>query len=1169
MERSIFQKLCAFLLALAILIPLGIFGVAASEDGSSSVTDKTIKDVREQLNAISYDDYIAEHAGVPRAAKPITIKGTDYNAEDTDAAVRVDTYDGVEALYFPDTGTVVWDVDSPSTARYSVLVKYYPVEGKSTSIQRIFRIDGKIPFAESRYITMPKVWKNVYEDGEILLGKKDSAEEYLEAAKSAGIEARVEERSNGTYIVYKMPEYWTPERAALVNDKVIRFFRTDIDGNELRNSMAQNPVWCDFELKDIDGFYTESFEFIFTAGKHQISLEAVNEPVAIESITLIPHEDLISYEEYLKSHSGASKGSDKIKIEAEYPFASSTQTVYPIEDRVSAITSPSDINRMIFNTIGGDKWQTSGQYLEYTFRPDSSGMYNIILRFKQSVLDGIFTSRVLYIYSDGAAEGSGGYYNGIPFKEATELLFNYSTDWQANALRYAIKTEDEKGNTVTEYRDVEFYFEEGVTYTIRFEVALGAMGEVVRQLHAALEKINNDYLTILKLTGAKPDPYRNYGFYRIMPDTILDLNVQSKRLQAIADELAKMAGVKSTSVGTIEKLVWLLNRMFGSEKEIARNLEQLKTYLGTLGTLLSDSKTQPLQLDYIQIQPAGDDLPKAKANFFESFFHEIASFFTSFFRNYDRMGATADEDELKDAVEVWMATGRDQAQVVRNLLNNDFTPNYGHPINLKLVAGSTLLPSILANSGPDVYVGLGEDSVINYAIRGALMNIEEYEGFNEMAINEDTREFNEAAMLVLGIDDAEGVHHYYGLPESQNFPMMFIRTDILSDLNIDIPRTWDDILEAVPVLQANNMQVGLSNDYKIFLYQMGSTLFADDGMRINLGSNTALDSFQMMCNMFTMYSFPYKYDFENRFRTGEMPIGIASYISTYNKLTVYATEIRGLWQFMPLPGIEDANGNINNVSVSTISAIVMISGCKNEAAAWDFMRWHAGAKCQSDYANEMAAILGDSAKHSTANLKAMQELPWTTEEYRNVELQFNNLASIPNYPGSYIIGRYTQFAFLDAYSNKKRKDPAQELQSYIKTINSEINKKRKEFGLETLEIGQTKASKRMDQVKGLINDITSSSAYSSAYDQLITSVRQAIRSEEASALIIVSGEVRELLKQLDPTGSTVQNEISAIKDREKCYGYEVYKYAGNIATRFHFVAEFLMDAGNAINADVD
>ena len=1168
MERTKFQRLCALFLAVLFIIPGGIM-VAAAEDNSpsQSVTDKTIADVKEQLNAISYEEYKQKYSDVKRATGEITINGTEYDKDNTTADVSVGTYDGAEALYTPGDGTVTWKVSVPETAKYSIIVEYYPNEGKSSSVQRIFRIDNSIPFSEARYITMPKVWKSVYTDGEFKVGKKQSADELLKAAADAGITARSETRDDGTYIIYTIPDAWTSDNAAVVEENVIRFFKIDVDDNEIRNSMKQSPKWCTVEMKDVDGFYSESFEFVFTAGEHVVSFEATNEPASIKAIRLVPHTDLSSYSDYSSKYAGEKKGSDKVKLEAEFPSASSTQTVYPVEDRTCAINSPSSTSHTVLNTIGGDKWQTSGQALEYTFKVNDSGMYNIVTRFRQNLLDGVYTSRALYIYSDGAAEGSKGYYNGIPFEEATELVFTYSTDWQSGALQYMVKSYNEKGALTTECHDLEFYFEAGVTYTIKFEVTLGSMGSVVRQITESLEAINGDYLDILQLTGANPDKYRDYGFYRIMPDTIIDLKRQADILEGIANDMAATAGVKSTNSATLNKIVVLLRRMHSSEDEIARNLDQLKSYLGTLGTLLSDVKTQPLQLDYILIQSADEAIPKAKANFFQSFAHEMSSFVMSFFRNYNRMGATSEDIDTDESVEVWLATGRDQAQVVRNLINNDFTPVYNVPVNLKLVAGSTLLPSILSGSGPDVYIGLGEDNVINYAIRGALMEIENCEGFYDLAINEKTRQFNEAAMLVLGIEDAEGDYHYYGLPENQSFPMMFIRTDILADLNLEIPKTWNDILEAVPVLQSQNMQIGLSTDYKIFLYQMGGTLFADDGMRINLDSNTALNSFQTMCNMFTMYSFPYKYDFENRFRTGEMPIGIASYIGTYNKLVVYATEIRGMWQFVPLPGIEDADGNINNVSVSTVSAIVMISGCNNVENAWSFMTWHVGADCQSDYANEMVAILGDSAKHSTANLNALSSLPWTTEEYKNVALQFSNLASIPNYPGSYIIGRYTRFAFLSAYNDKA--NPVTELLSYIPTINKEITKKRTEFKLETLATGQTKATKRMGQITALLDTLAKSSGYNSGYDEVIKDTNSVLKNKEAAAMMVLAEKYAELIASVDPTGTVASEEIASVRSSRGCASYEAYEYVKETATALYYIRQYLIDAANALNSYVD
>jgi hypothetical protein len=126
----------------------------------------------------------------------------------------------------------------------------------------------------------------------------------------------------------------------------------------------------------------------------------------------------------------------------------------------------------------------------------------------------------------------------------------------------------------------------------------------------------------------------------------------------------------------------------------------------------------------------------------------------------------------------------------------------------------------------------------------------------------------------------------------------------------------------------------------------------------------------------------------------------------------------------------------------------------------------------------MIAILGDSAKHATANMNALDELTWTQAELTEIKRQFSNLASVPNYPGAYIVGRYTNFAFLAAYNDME--DPSEELLSYINTINKEISRKREEFGLETLEIGQTLADKRIAEVSALLESFENRDAYASA-----------------------------------------------------------------------------------------
>lgn len=1021
-------------------------------------------------------------------------------------SARPVNYDGKNAVYSPSTGTIAWTLDLAAAGitepgLYSISLVYYPVEGKATSIEREFFINHEVPFAETRSITLVKRWESFLQSGSeytvmeatyVPSSKKIRNDPEKLQADLAAVKAEAEKiglstrySSDASSLLIAQPEIVTGEINAFLDQYGLRFFEQDDNRNELRPAMQQSPEWMTYTLRDSNGYYANDFGYWIDPGENgtiTVSLKGVNEPMALCGFILTPYTTYRSYEQYLADlkAGGASmvEGTDKIKLEGEYTTGTSTNVVYPVEDRASALTSPCDTTRTLLNTIGTEKWETSGQWVEYKFKVNASGLYDIYARFKQSYLDGLFVSRSLRIYTNyenldayKAAHGgkSAGYYNGVPFAEAAELRFDYGSNWQVTSFTNA----QNAGKKGQESQSFEFYFEKDVEYTITLEVTLGSMNENVIKLEAILNALNNDYLDIIKYTGSSPDPYADYEFIILMPNTIIDMIMQARALKELSAELKK--NTASTYTGICDKLADLLEKMGADEENIAPNLSNFKSYVGSLGTFLTDAKTQPLQLDYLTIQGRSEQAPKANGNFFVNLWHEIVGFVQSFFRDYNSMGAKKSDQSL-ESVNVWLAYGRDQAQVLRNLATNDFTTKTGIAVNLKLVTGGTLLPSILAGVGPDVYLGLGQADVINYAIRGALINIDDMEGFDEVAAN-----FNDAAMVVLRMDDENGDSHCYGLPETQLFPMMFIRTDILSGFdNINL-ETWDGLYTAQKDLKAKNMEIGVTTSYKMFLYQMGGELFADNGMRINLDSQVGLDSFEKMCNMFTEYSFPYSYNAANRFRSGEMPIVISDYTTLYNQLKVFATELDGCWTFVPLPGIVGEDGTINNCSVSSVTAAVMIKGKKNiernlygseaeyKAAlkeqygtAWEFTKWYTDAPCQVEYATEMVAIMGDSAKHSTANREALKAMPWTEAERKQVEAQFENLASIPNYPGYYYIDRYTNFAFLAAYNDGA--NPRTELRRYINTINKEITRKREEFNLETLEIGQTLVDKRSGQV---------------------------------------------------------------------------------------------------------
>ena len=1007
MRKSRFCRALSLLLAVLMAMGCFVLPAAAAEEGSVVGTGTTLAELRELLNAISYEEYLEKNANVPVATKSVTVNAADYLASETDATVEVVTnYEGStgKSLFIPDTGTVSWKVKVPETGKYGVSVKYYPLieyttkdgvthEGKSASIERTFLVNGKVLFDESRIISMTKVWSNTY----------------------------FEDIAGQTEYTYGTSE-GDPQ------------FRQDINGNDIRPAAYMNPEWREYVFEDSSGYYSGGLQFCFEKGDNIISLRAVREPVVIESITLFPLEETNTLEQYVQTVGGSesSVGAATVYIDAEKPYKFSDDAIYPINDRTSALTYPQKHDAQPLNTIGGkETYKTAGQWVSYEFEVEKTGWYTIASRYKQDDLPGMFTSRIIKI--DGE----------VLYEEAYAARFDYSKDWVVENMN--------NGET-----ELKFWFEAGKTYELTVEVGLGNMDDTLRTIENVLTAINNDYLEIIKLTGATPDKYRDYQFSRVMPQVLVDFVKQSRVLNRVSEELVLLCGTKGSHVATLDKISILLEKMGQDESTIAGSLKSFKTYIGSLGTWLNDSRSQPVQFDYFLIVPEEAELPKAKENFFQAIWYEIKLFVASFFVDYSSMGATSESSE--DAVEVWLTAGRDQSLVIRNMVDSMFSPKTNIGVDVKLVAAGTLLPSVLSGMGPDSFIGIGASDVINYAIRSAVLPLDGYEGFEELMESE----FTAAARVPLTLYDYNAetgvtTETVYGLPETMAFSMLFYRKDILADLGIEVPKTWDDVLAAVTVLQANNMEIGLQRDYDVWLYQMGGERYADHGMRTGIDSNTALEAFEYYCRFYTMYSFPPTFDASNRFRTGEMPIVISNYTAMYNTLTVFATEIQGLWDFDVMPGYVRADGTFDNSAMAGIGALVMMDGCDNTQNTWEFMKWFVGHEAQSSYCNQLITTIGPAAKHATANRKALADMAWTSGELDVLLKQFDNIAVIENHPGGYIMDRYIGFAFLDAYN--KGKEPVEQLRSYITAINKEITRKREEFDMDTLELGETLASR--------------------------------------------------------------------------------------------------------------
>ncbi|MGN0507198.1 MAG: extracellular solute-binding protein [Lachnospiraceae bacterium] len=816
--------------------------------------------------------------------------------------------------------------------------------------------------------------------------------------------------------------------------------RTDNQGNEIRPAQIEVYEWQTAYCKDDMGYVVEPYQFYLEAGKNTITFVGVNEPMVLRKLTVSGVDAPVSYEEYHAQGGAPAKGQGLTylnKIQGEAAVRRSESSLYAKYDKASAGTQPYSVMNTILNYTGGDAWRTSGQWIEWEFSVPEDGYYNIMIKGRQNYSRGSVSCRSVYI--DGA----------IPFEEMKEIGFAYDTDWSCLML--------------ADDQDVpyEFYLTAG-THTIRLEATLGGMGAILEDLQNSTYRLNQIYRKLLVYTGASPDKYRDYHIETVYPELMEAMELEYKRLYKIVDDTVAYTGQKADKIASAQTVAQQLERFVDRPEKITVEFTTFKDNITALGTAILNMSEIKLDIDYLVVCGTETAPEKDKSNFFDKMVHEVKAFVASFIVDYNSVGDVyGDEEEI---VTVWITSGRDQGTILKTMIDDTFTPDTGIKVNVEIVDAGAILSAVMAGRGPNVILSVGADQPVNFALRGAAEDITQFADYEEVLAP-----YTESSYRQYRLGE-----HIYAVPETQTFSVMFYRTDVLEELGLGIPQTWQELIEMMPTIQGNSMSVGIpsaagssttasantsiaSNTpdltlYFSLLFQNGGDLYNEAGTKTRVNDEAGVKAFDDYTRYFTDYGIPQVYDFVSRFRSGEMPIGIAPY-STYNTLMVSAPEIRGLWEFGLLPGTErvDENGNIyiDRSDFITGSATMMVrtadEGLKQKA--WEFMKWWAKAETQVRFGREIEALLGSSARYATANREAFTQLSWSAEDIKVLNEQWDWTVGIEEVPGGYYTGRHITNAIRKVIINHE--DPRETIIDYVITINEEITKKRKEFGLPT------------------------------------------------------------------------------------------------------------------------
>ncbi|MBR4726164.1 MAG: extracellular solute-binding protein [Lachnospiraceae bacterium] len=870
------------------------------------------------------------------------------------------------------------------------------------------------------------------------------------------------------YIEYAVPEsHGVPaERSVIINDVVpfedaqnislTRIWKdggekkVDNQGNEIRPSQVEEFSWQSTLISDDRGYESAPYKFYFDAGVNTITFGGENEPLLIGNVKLVAVNKGFTYADYVQQNAGKASnvtGFEK-KIQGEDSTFRSESSLYAKFDRSSPTTEPNSVTYTKLNYVGGDAWKTNGQWIEWPVTIEQDGFYEITIKARQNYSRGNVSNRKIYI--DGE----------VPFDELNAIKFIYDNDWQYMTLG------DDDGNAY------QFYLTAG-EHTIRMEATLGELGAILTDMEDCTFRLNQIYRRLLVYTGASPDQYRDYHIETSYPEVIDAMDIESKRLFKIVDDMVAYSGQKAESIATCQTVALQLERFVNKPQKITTEFTTFKdnvTAIGTSALTLSESK---LDVDFLVVSSPDVEIEKKKANVFTKLWHEAKSFVASYFVDYNAVGDVYSDNG--EVIKVWVMTGRDQGTILKSLIDDDFTPNTGIPVNVEIVDAGALLNAVMSGNGPNVALTVGSDQPVNYALRGASVDLTQFPDWQEVFSYYYPSSYKQYELL-----DETGYKHIYGVPETQTFNVMFYRKDILEELELEVPQTWKELIEMLPTIQGNNLSVGLpsaagssstgaastalmSNNpdltlYFTLLFQNGGDMYNEKGTKTTVNDEAGMKAIDDYIRYFNDYGLPTVYDFVTRFRSGEMPIGIAPY-STYNTLQVSAPEIRGLWEFTLIPGTEkydengdpilDENGEIYlDRSDCIAGAATMMLTTDSEVLknnSWEFMKWWAKPETQINFGREIEALLGSSARYATANTKAFSSLSWSAKDIAVLEEQWSWTKGISEVPGGYFTGRHITNAIRKVINT--RCDTREAIIDYSILIDEEIVKKRKEFGL--------------------------------------------------------------------------------------------------------------------------
>ena len=800
-------------------------------------------------------------------------------------------------------------------------------------------------------------------------------------------------------------------------------FKTNGKGNHIYPEQELMNVFVADTLKHgLSSHNPAPLPISLAEGENEIRLKLDSGSLYLGRICFVRHQEPVEYAAYLAAIPGngqSEKENDSENSIGEQLLLEAEQFYYKNNIDISIINknnyllNPYKTNKVLLNCIDGKTFKNSGDQLTYYINIRKPGLYYIGVR-------GFMPEKSNSpVFMDIKIDGQ------IPFREFSQARFEYAQ------------------KLTNQLQKTPVYLDKGV-HEISFILNGAAYYEACAKIETIVDEINQLSMSIKKLTGNNQDKKREWDLTEYLPDLATDLKRWEDCLNEVDSKLLAITGGKRTEeIQNIRFSVTQLEKLRKDPNRIPAKLSILSqgssSVLEMLSKVLLTLNLQQFSLDQIIVTNTPDDLPKDNTNLFYSIYEGAHRFVKSFEKDPKMIS------DPENTIDIWVKSTRQYIDVLQSLVDEDFTQKTGIRVKLSLMTDQGKLTlANAANKQPDGVLGIDSFYVNDLAVRGSLTDLRNFEGINEVLEN-----VAKGSLLQMIIDDK-----LYGLPQTQDFYILFYRKDIFDEFGFEVPGTWDDVLLMLPALQRNGMNfyIPLSSETAFkswpctapFYSQFGAEIYKEDGSGTAIDSDEGLQAMKFMTEMYKIYGLPIQIkSFYNNFRFGETPIGVGNF-STYIELKNGAPEINNRWGVALLPGRKNENGDIERWCTGGSQAVAIFEKSQKKEKAWEFIEWWLSEEIQTQYTKRLQNIYGKEYLWNSGNLKALRRMPVEEADLRVIMEQVPWVKEAPKIPGGYFTEREVSNAWnrivFDDVDVRTAVDDA------VMVSNREITRKLEEFG---------------------------------------------------------------------------------------------------------------------------